>query len=224
MPHFYAHRVFGDLVWKALPEPLRQELQTQNAGFQLGLYGPDPLFFYQSWKRGPVYQEGVEQHRAPPRLVLERWRGHDHARGYALGWLCHYMLDAACHPLILAECEKKTVGHTAIELALDRRLMKKYPLPKEASFGPEVFDAAALGCEHATAAQFRRALQGFYRFSYTTAALYHRRGDPALGEKLMVRLVRTVPECVELCSRLADCLAGTAPLDWLPETDFNGQS
>lgn len=227
MPHFYAHRVFGELVWNALPSDVREKLAGQKSGFHLGLYGPDPLFFYQSWKRGAVHREGLAQHRQRPQLVLERWRGHGQEAqvlGYAMGWLCHYMLDAACHPMIRAESSKKTVGHAAIELALDRRLMKKHPLPREEHYAPEVFQAAALGCEHTTAEQFSQALRGFYRFSYSTAALYHFKGDAALCAKLTARMHQAVPECVRLCVKLVGCLEQDKPLGWLPAADFNGRS
>ena len=225
MPHFYAHRVFGELVWNQLPQHIRDKLTPQKSGFRLGLYGPDPLFFYQSWKRSPVYREGLAQHRQGPQAVLERYRGHTaepQALGYTMGWLCHYMLDAACHPIIRSACAGKSVGHAAIELALDRRLIKKHPLPKEDAFPPEVFFAAALGCKHTSADQFRQALKGFYRFSYSTAALYRGGGDAALCAKLMVQLHQAVPECVRLAAKLVDCLEHGKALDWLPQTDFNG--
>lgn len=226
MPHYYAHRVFGDLVWASLPRELTERLADQKAGFELGLYGPDPLFFYRPWHRGPVSQEGFAQHRQGPRAVLERYRSHEktpQALGYAAGWLCHYMLDAACHPTVRAICGGGSVGHAAIELALDRRLMKSHPLPRERRYSDEVFAAAALGCTQATPRQFRQALRGFYRFSYSTAALYRSTGDAALCAKLTARLHRAVPECAAALGRLMDCLEGDKPLNWLPQLDFNGR-
>ncbi len=63
MPDFYAHQVFGAQVFSALPEPVRRRLEPQRPGWQCGLYGLDPLFFYRLPKSSPVSREGHELHR-----------------------------------------------------------------------------------------------------------------------------------------------------------------
>ena len=221
MPHFYAHRVFGMLVWQALPEETKRKLQAQQEGFQLGLYGPDPLFFVRSGR-----EEGIRQHSLPPGQVLARWSAYAHqpqVLGYAAGWLCHYMLDAACHPIIRALGKETAVSHAKVELAFDRRLMQRFSLPKEAPFSPETLQAAALGCGRVTPKEFRRGLGGFYRFSYTTARLYPGHGDRTATAKLTARLHRSAEPCAEACARLVDCLESGKGLDWLPRVNFYGQ-
>ena len=219
MPHFYAHRVFGDLVWNALPTDMQNKLAPQQDAFSLGLYGPDPLFFLS----GRIAREGHGQHHESPQSVLERYRGHPQALGYAAGWLCHYMLDTRCHPIVLSASGRSSLRHAHIELALDRRLMKTHPLPKEATYRPEAFAAAALGCTLATADDFAKGLKGFYRFSYTTAALYHRRGNGTTTAKLTAQLYRMVPACAVMVAKLIYCLEQNKELDWLPEANFYGQ-
>ena len=226
MPHFYAHRVFGEQVWLALPHTLRQRLARGYPAFRLGLYGPDPLFFHSLRRSDPVIIQGLEQHRLPPERTLEAFRGqekHPQAVAYAGGWLCHYMLDRACHPLIMAACGGHSLSHAAIELALDRRLKARYPLPREESYPPSAFAAAVIPCPGVTPQQFQGALRGFYRFSKSTATLYHGRGDPALQAKLIARLTGAVPLCAGLVCRLVDCLEGDKSLDWLPRENFYGR-
>lgn len=223
MPHYYAHRVFGARVWLALPHPLRQRLARGEAAFQLGLYGPDPLFFHSLRRSDPVMALGIAQHRSPPADTLEAFRGGDiQAVAYAGGWLCHYMLDRACHPLVTAACGDRPVGHAAIELALDRRLKERYPLPPALAVTSGALAAAVIPCPGMTSRQFRQALRGFWRFSNTTAGLYHGRGDPALQAKLIRRLLGAVDSCAGLVCRLTDCLEGDKSLDWLPRENFHG--
>ena len=76
MPHYYAHRVFGEQVWNALPQTLRLRLGPSYAAFELGLYGPDPLFFHSPRQNDPVVVEGHGQHHRSPAEVLEKGKAH----------------------------------------------------------------------------------------------------------------------------------------------------
>ena len=134
------------------------------------------------------------------------------------------MLDVNCHPLVLSAAGKSSVRHAAVELALDKRLKEKYPLPQQGKFPKTAFEAAAVFCTVTTPAQFSHALKGFYRFSYSTAALYHGSGDGALQAKLIARLRQSAPICAGMVTRLIDCLEGNKPLDWLPQRDFYGKN
>ncbi len=225
MPHYYAHRVFGSLVWNAFPTTIRQQLDGQNAGFQLGLYGPDPLFFYSLNQRNQFVVLGHAQHNEPPRIVLERYRGQlsqPQAAGYALGWFSHYLLDEVCHPVVLANCHGP-ITHAILELALDRRLHRQYPLDPEPRYDDDSFAAAAIGCPGLTGPGFGRALKNFYRFSFTTATVGHYGGRSDVTSLLEVRLRSSVERCVHFSELLLDALSGDAPLDFLPELDFQGK-
>lgn len=225
MPHYYAHRVFGNLVWNAFPDSIRQQVDGQNSGFQLGLYGPDPLFFYSLNQKNPIVVTGHAQHNAPPAAVLERYRGlldRPQMAGYALGWFSHYLLDAVCHPVVLANC-RGAVTHATLELALDRRLMRQYPLPKEPHYDKDCLNAAAVSCPNLTGAGFGKALKNFYCFSYTSATLGHYGGRADVTSLLEVRLRSAVDSCVQFSQLLLNALNGQAPLSFLPELDFQGK-
>ena len=46
MPSTYAHRRFGANVLDHLPAPLREKLEAHRELYDIGLHGPDLLFYY----------------------------------------------------------------------------------------------------------------------------------------------------------------------------------
>ena len=61
MPDYFAHEVYGNRVFGALPEPLRSRIGCEKTAFWVGLYGPDPLFFLP----GKARDEARAMHRQP---------------------------------------------------------------------------------------------------------------------------------------------------------------
>ncbi len=127
MPDFYAHQVFGAQVFSALPEPVRR-LEPQRPGWLCGLYGPDPLFFYHRLAQALPGKPGGP--RPPPpgpgpgAGALPYPGGPDHplCPGLRRGLLCHYILDAVCHPIVNRYSRDNSLQHTLIEGAFDRAL------------------------------------------------------------------------------------------------------
>lgn len=232
MPDFYAHQVFGDLVFSALPGPVRAKLEPERAGWQCGLYGPDPLFFYRLSSSDPVNREGHRLHQLPPRQVLERYRGALHtpcALGYAAGFLCHYVLDAACHPVVNRHAGDSSMKHAFLEGALDRSLAPPGRAGLPARFAPDcpAYAAAALGYEQAGPEEYRKALANFCRVSRLAARMRQltprRRRNPAAVAELRRAMEEAVPRCAGLVCQLVEGLEDGAALDFLPQTDFSGQ-
>ena len=122
MPNYYAHLIFGDLVLAHLPRPLGRELLWEQVAFQLGLFGPDPLFFGPGHCRGT----GIEVHNEPPDALAERLREltAPALQSYGAGVMCHLMLDGRCHPWINGEGKAMGLSHGGIEAELDRLLME----------------------------------------------------------------------------------------------------
>ena len=90
--------------------------------FRVGLQGPDVLFFYNPFTEHPIGNAGRSLHKKTARSFLENAREIWKAGGekvsqlsYLMGFLCHFMLDSACHPYIDNQIEKIGVGHIAIE-------------------------------------------------------------------------------------------------------------
>lgn len=128
MPDYYAHLQFGNQVLAALPEALRVRLEREEDAYTLGQYGPDPLFFYHPIRYPSVRTAGIQIHRQPVRIVMERLRRaieekRAFSAGYAAGFLCHFALDSRCHFYIKQWAADSQVVHTCIESEFDRFLM-----------------------------------------------------------------------------------------------------
>jgi len=65
MPSTYAHRRFGANVLDHLPAPLREKLKVHRELYDIGLHGPDVLFYYHAAKSTPVAALGNAMHDEP---------------------------------------------------------------------------------------------------------------------------------------------------------------
>ena len=177
MPNYFAHRQFGARVLAALPPALAAVLERERDAFDLGLYGPDPLFFYRPILHSEPFVLGTSMHHQPVRPVAERLRraveeNRPFARGYSADFLCHFALDCRCHAYI-NERSGHGVTHSGMESELDRALMLQAgidplhttPLPQ-----PELPQAAYETIVQAaypgvTPAQYQKGFAGFRRIS-----------------------------------------------------------
>ena len=62
MPAFYAHYKFGQMVKNKLPAKYQRLLEDYKDLYEIGLHGPDILFFYHPIIRHPITQIGVVIH------------------------------------------------------------------------------------------------------------------------------------------------------------------
>lgn len=128
MPTTFTHDLFGQEVYRKLPEQIRHMIRRNGSLYRIGLHGPDILFYYHLYKN-PVNQLGVQIHQEPAKPFFERGirlvrENKDEALlVYLLGFACHFLLDSTCHPYI-GTIESK-VTHTLIEKELDRVLMEE---------------------------------------------------------------------------------------------------
>lgn len=72
MPAFYAHKRFGWMVLKAIGGETATVCEANRAAFELGLQGPDFLFYYQPWHRNAVAAYGVRLHQERAQLFFEQ--------------------------------------------------------------------------------------------------------------------------------------------------------
>ena len=134
MPSTFAHKVFGDMVLKKLPEGIRPGGQRLRL-YMIGLHGPDILFYYKGLKPNEVNAIGYGQHGKPAAdffgpgaEVFHSEENHSRReldRAYLIGFVCHFVLDAACHGYIEKKIKVSGVPHTEIETEFDRYLMVK---------------------------------------------------------------------------------------------------
>ena len=169
MPNYFTHLQFGGRVLAALPEPLRTRIEAQRADFDVGCYGPDPLFFYHLHHDNPVRQVGLRMHKVSALPVFRRLariisEDRPGGAGYAAGFLCHFALDAGCHGYIEERAAGGQTSHLRMEGEYDRMLLEldgldasaRTHLPSAPSDWA-VWEAAACAFAHASPDQMRRA-------------------------------------------------------------------
>lgn len=132
MPSIYTHDRFGDRVFRALPEEIREHLKPHMTQFRIGLQGPDFLFFYHPLIKRMPNKLGHRQHKTPakdffePLLPLLRKLGYDSPEyAYVVGFICHFMLDSESHEYVNKKAKEKGFNHLVMEIEFDRYLMKK---------------------------------------------------------------------------------------------------
>ena len=109
MPAILTHDFFGQDVYAAHSHVIGKSIDEKDA-FLLGNQGPDPLFYLVlSPSMKQFFGLGSTMHHdAPSKLIaalkesLQVLEEHELpvGRAYALGFLCHYSLDRAMHPLV----------------------------------------------------------------------------------------------------------------------------
>lgn len=132
MPSTYAHRRFGTNVLEHLPDELRAQLEQNRELYDIGLHGPDLLFYYHAAKSNPVGALGNAMHEEPGRAFFDRARrvvhceaDRDAALAYALGFVCHFALDSTCHPYVEQYVRSSGVSHCEIETEFDNMLLRR---------------------------------------------------------------------------------------------------
>lgn len=132
MPATYAHNRFGADVLRRLPGPLAAVILRHRQVFDIGLQGPDIYFYYEPLHHNPVSALASQMHDDSAMPFFEESRRHilslkdpaekEAAIAYAMGFLCHFCLDHACHGYIEERISQGDVNHTQIESEFDRRL------------------------------------------------------------------------------------------------------
>ena len=122
MPSTYAHRRFGADVLALLPDGLRATPEQHRELYDIGLHGPDLMFYYKALQTNPVNRLGNAMHEEKgevfftrARTVVENATDKSAALAYALGFVCHFALDSTCHPYVEAYVRESGVGHCEIE-------------------------------------------------------------------------------------------------------------
>ncbi len=131
MPSTYAHYQFGKDVLAELPSPVQKVITAYRELYDIGLHGPDILFYYlNDFRRGPVNAQGSSLHKQ----MGDEFFGHGvevaknephpaAARAYMYGFICHFALDSECHGYVEKMIQTSGISHNEIEMEFDRFLM-----------------------------------------------------------------------------------------------------
>lgn len=130
MPTTYAHYKFGKEVMSALPRPLQNAIENNRELFDIGLHGPDILFYYRPVVKNPVSGQGYELHDKMAdeffenaSQVIRNAENPASARAYIYGFICHFALDSECHNYIEKMIQVSGISHSEIEMEFDRMLL-----------------------------------------------------------------------------------------------------
>lgn len=130
MPASYVHYRFGREVLTCLPKHYREIINKHRELFDIGLHGPDILFYYKPLSSNRINKLGNAMHdesSAPfflrmAELVREFPRA-EALTAYLYGFICHFTLDSACHPYIEKMTTVGGFSHTELETELERYFM-----------------------------------------------------------------------------------------------------
>ncbi|MBQ9990552.1 MAG: zinc dependent phospholipase C family protein [Lachnospiraceae bacterium] len=130
MPSTYAHYRMGQEVRKRLPESIRKNIDQYPELYNIGLHGPDLLFYYNALTKNSVNAAGYALHKQPGSFFFQRAakviKEHNMEPAYlsyVYGYLCHFALDVSCHGFVDGQVADTGVGHLALESDLDRRFL-----------------------------------------------------------------------------------------------------
>ena len=130
MPTTYAHYKFGEELKKNASFKVAASIKKYPELFQIGLHGPDILFYYKIFCKNDINEIGTKMHTLPGKdffekaAVLIRKKGFDEAYlSYTLGFLCHFILDVTCHGFVNQKVKEEIADHLTIEAELDRELL-----------------------------------------------------------------------------------------------------
>lgn len=131
MPTTYAHDLFGKRVYQRLDEETKRKIKEHQDLFQIGVHGPDILFYHEPFHKNPVSGLGSKMHQELAAEFFKEGKKRcqkekdDALLVYLLGFICHFMLDSNCHPYINAYVESEKASHDTVETDFDRYLMEK---------------------------------------------------------------------------------------------------
>lgn len=152
MPSTYAHLRFGNEVVEKLDASARSICMKYRDLYNIGLHGPDILFYYDILDRGPVSGYGMRIHSTPARdfftpakEVVGRYG--EMARAYMYGFICHFALDGEAHPYIEDYVLNRGVEHTGIEGDFDRFLLDRDGKNPERTYLAGHIRSDRRGCE-----------------------------------------------------------------------------
>lgn len=236
MPTTYAHYKFGNEVISALPRPLQNSIENNRELFDIGVHGPDILFYYQPLKKNAISRQGYEMHdRSAAEFfsnaveVISGAADPAAARAYIYGFICHFALDSECHPYVEKMIQESGITHSEIEMEFDRVLLKDdYLNPVRYMTASHICPSAENGAviapffEKITGTDVEKALKSmiFYHKMLLAPGMAKRKilfsGMKLLGQYEsmhgMVMSLQPNPECRKYCQILKRQYAGAVPL------------
>lgn len=130
MPAGYAHFDFGQQVYRQLDLKLQEQLRNHMDLYNIGVHGPDILFYHQALKKNEVKDLGFSMHQKKAtdffnnakHIIIHSLYKED-SFAYICGFITHYVLDSECHGYIGRQEKELHMTHSEIESEFDRELL-----------------------------------------------------------------------------------------------------
>lgn len=129
MPTTYAHWAFGRDCIEEMPENLQSIIHAHRDIYNLGVHGPDILFY--DLMHSDIVKYGNQLHSTPMNVFFknckEAFKSHEEKEemlAYMMGFLTHFTLDSACHSYIAKKVDVSPVSHFAIEAEWDKHVIE----------------------------------------------------------------------------------------------------
>ncbi len=148
MPSIATHYLFGQAVYRQLIVKNRQDiialLRKHKLDYNMGLQGPDPLFYYKPTVKNQVSACGHRIHREKGSYFLRNAAKYIctskdiRALVYTMGFISHYTLDLETHDTVNALAPDPE-GHIKLETELDREMLLREILERDARHRQEKY-------------------------------------------------------------------------------------
>lgn len=130
MPAGYAHFDFGQQVYNKLDLELQERLKKHMNLYNIGVHGPDILFYHQALKKNIVKDLGFSMHKKKAydffkdaKHIINHSLYKEDAFAYICGFITHYVLDSECHGYIGNQEKILNMTHSEIESEFDSELL-----------------------------------------------------------------------------------------------------
>lgn len=173
MPAAYAHYRFGKEVLSCLPSIYKKSIENYRELYDIGLHGPDILFYYRPLSSNSINKAGNAIHDKPAAQFFSKMteklgasENQEALRAYLFGFICHFALDSTCHPYIEKITHASGISHTELETELERYYMKKDDIDPMAyipiqHIHPSDFNSQVIApCFELTEAEIKASLKG----------------------------------------------------------------
>ncbi len=249
MPAAAAHYRFGQEVFSLMTGKVREAVASHKSSFELGLQGPDLLYYYKPLGKNKINSRGHELHDLSGSVFFSeaaRVRPTGSLLAYVLGTCCHYALDRHCHPYI-DEFGVDGRGHGILESDFDRYIMERdrVAVKRFALIPTRGIDYAGLSLVYpgVSAVELRSAAHSMRKFLYLlskrslvgvaetligrkgeyTALEADKRSDMPGTQRLYELYRESIDDAVVLCAHFCEA-AETGQLDRdLFNLDFGGK-
>ncbi len=131
MASTYAHYKFGQEVLSSLPDHIKSIISQGKQLYDIGLHGPDILFYHKPLKSNEIKDFGHELHKIKAGEILtsfaEILKENPSAEktAYIFGFISHFALDSSIHRYVEDAIAPNGLSHTEIETGFEYFLLDK---------------------------------------------------------------------------------------------------